>query len=157
MNQEPVSNQAPTYTLRGIRMFFLWFAASFLLIAVGFAVWNLYQILTFEKTEGTVASIGVFRTGGKTPSTIYDIWVGFRAGKYQIYTRGGKSIFYKPYDKGDKVVIYFDPQNPNDVFINSFGTIWFVPTLLFLIGIIPLFVVMPGKDDIKTIYKRLTL
>ncbi|MCB1023978.1 MAG: DUF3592 domain-containing protein [Acidobacteria bacterium] len=140
MDQIPVSRPAQNEIFRGVRTFFLCFAAIFFIAAVSFAVWNLYRIMTFEKTEGTVASIGTEQTTGKTPATIYDIWVGFRAGRHEIYTRGGKSVFYKPYEKGDKAEIYYDPENPNNAFINTFGTIWFVPAILFLIGIIPLII-----------------
>ncbi len=140
---------------RSFIVFFLCFAALLFLFASIFAVWNFYQLMTFSKVEGVVASIGVRETGGKTPATFYDLSVGFEASKRQIYTHAGTTVFYSPYDKGEKVMVYYDPQNPNEAFVNAFGTIWFVPTLLFLIGLVPLIISKPKTEDYKKIYQKL--
>ena len=155
MKQNPVSDPAANDTDRAIQGFFLCIAAVFFLFAFIFAIWNFYLLLTFAKTEGVIASIGVRQTSGKTPATFYDLWVGFQASKYQIYTRAGTSVFYTPYNKGDKAMIYYDPQNPNDAFVNTFGTIWFVPTIIFLLGLIPFIISKPNIKDFKIIYQKL--
>lgn len=156
MNKHPETGAAAINNDRAIQVFFLCLAAVFFLFAFIFVVWNFYQLMTFSKVEGVVASIGVRETSGKTPATFYDLSVGFRASERQIYTRAGTTIFYSPYDKGEKVMIYYNPQNPNEAFVNTFGTIWFVPTILFLIGLVPFIICKPSVKDFKMIYQKLS-
>lgn len=109
---------------------------SGLLLILGGVFWcgyNFYRLLTFEKIDGKVASVGVSRNVGKMPARIYDIWVSFNPPKRIGYANVGKSVFYSPYEKGDAVTVYYDPQNPNEAIINTFGTLWFTPTVVLLI------------------------
>lgn len=113
------------------------------------SVWNLYQIFTFEQISAKVASIGETQNKGKMPATIYAIWVSFDLPKQMVYTEAGKSVFYSPYKKGDIVKVYYNPQNPNEVFINSFVTIWFVPIVFLYLPGFSLFIWM-----VFSIYKQ---
>lgn len=102
-----------------------------------YSVWNLYQILTFQQISGKVASIGETPNKGKMPATIYAIWVSFDLPKQMVYTEAGKSIFYSPYKKDDVVKVYYNPQNPNEAFVHTFGTTWFIPVVfLYLPGLV---------------------
>ncbi len=140
MTQHSVSQKTNEGLFAGTKLFMFAIAAGFFLFAAVFVFWNVYQLLTFTKTEGVVASVKVSQTSGKTPATFYELWVGFRDSKYQIYTHAGTSVFYSPYKKGDKVAIYYNSRHPNEAFVNTFGTIWLVPTILFLIGLLPLII-----------------
>lgn len=101
-----------------------------------YSVYNLYQIFTFEQISAKVASIGESQNKGKMSATIYEIWVGFDLPKQIVYTQAGKSIFYSPYKKGDVVTVYYNPQNPNEAFVHTFGTTWFIPVVfLYLPGL----------------------
>ena len=103
---------------------------------VVYSAYNLYQILTFEQISAKVASIGETQNKGKMPATIYEIWVGFDLPKQIVYTSAGKFIFYNPYKKGDVVTVYYNPKNPNEAFIHTFATTWFIPViLLYLPGL----------------------
>ncbi|MEZ5347221.1 MAG: DUF3592 domain-containing protein [Pyrinomonadaceae bacterium] len=154
MKKKSVSPAPENESYRAIRIFVLCFAGCFFLAAFIYSTSNCYRLLTFEKTFGEIASIDSEQTTGKLSATIYDLWIGFKTEKLHIYTRAGKSVFYKPYEKGEKPEVYYDPQNPNDAFINTFGTIWFVPTLLSVIGLVPLFMIMPGRKELREIYQK---
>ena len=79
------------------------------------------------------------------PVRIYSIWVGFDLPKQMVYTRAGKSIFYSPYEKGDTVKVYYNPQNPNEAFVHTFGTTWFNPVaFLFFPGFALCLWMLPG-------------
>lgn len=102
-----------------------------------YSVYNFYQLFAFEQISAKVASIGEIENIGKMPVTIYEIWVGFDLPKQIVYTHVGKSVFYSPYKKGDVVNVYYNPHNPNEAFIHTFGTIWFIPVVfLYLPGLV---------------------
>src|SRR5687768_15489955 len=60
----------------------------------------------------------------------------------QFTTTDGESITAEPYqernttvdvngyDVGDEVEVFYNPENPRDMFINDFMHVWFVPTLM---------------------------
>lgn len=108
----------------------------FIFGGLAFSAYNIYQLSTFEKISAKVGSIGETKNTGKAPATIYEIWVGFDLPKQIVYTSAGKSLFYSPYQKGDVVEVYYNPQNPKEAFVHTFGTTWFIPVVfLFLPGL----------------------
>lgn len=40
------------------------------------------------------------------------------------------------YKKGDTVAVLYDPANPDDMRIHSFGSVWIVPMILAFVGVI---------------------
>lgn len=115
-----------------------------------YSAYNLYQLFTFEQISAKVASIGETKNNGKMPATIYEIWVGFDLPKQIVYTRVGKSIFYSPYKKGDIVNVYYNPQNPNEAFVHTFITTWFIPVIfLYLPGLVLVIWTLFGIYKIK--------
>lgn len=119
------------------RFFILLIGTLLILGGVVYSAYNLYQIFTFEQISAKVASIGKTENKGKMPATIYEIWVGFDLPKQIVYTHVGKSVFYSPYKKGDVVNVYYNPHNPNEAFIHTFGTTWFIPVVfLYLPGLV---------------------
>lgn len=129
--------------------------AVFFLVAVLFVFWNFYLFSISDRTDGVIASVNVRQVGSKTPATIYEMWAGFQCANRQVYTRVGTSLFYQPYNKGDRIIVYYDPQKPEDAFINTLGTIWFFPMIFFLIGLVWLVLAKPSVDDLKAIRRKL--
>jgi hypothetical protein len=136
MKKKTSSNSEIKNSESPFRWLSLLFAALFLFGGVMFSFYNIYQISTFEKISAKVGSIGETKNTGKAPAMIYEIWVGFDLPKQIVYTSAGKSPFYSPYQKGDIVEVYYNPQNPNEAFVHTFGTTWFIPVVfLFLPGL----------------------
>ena len=127
------TNKNSDFLFRGLGLLL---GGLFIFGGVIYSAYNIYQLSTFEKISATVGSIGERTTTGKAPATIYEIVVGFDLPKQMVYTSAGKSPFYSPYQKGDVVEVYYNPQNPNEAFVHTFGTTWFIPVVfLFLPGL----------------------
>lgn len=155
LKQHFESNAAANSVYPVAKIFFLCLAASFFLFVFILAVWNFYQLAVFDKAAGIVASVSNTNTAGKTPATFYEYHVSFQTPKNTIYTSVGKTVFFQTFSKGDSVMVYYNPQNPFEAFVNSFGTIWFIPMVLFLPGVFMLILSNPRMKDLNVIYRKM--
>jgi hypothetical protein len=155
LKQHSESNAATNNVYPVVKIFFLCIAASLFLFVFILAVWNFYQLAVFDKTTAVIASINTTQTTGKTAATFFEYSVSFQTPKNTIYTNAGKTVFYQAFSKGERVTVYYDPQNPFTAFINSFSTIWFMPMVLFLLGAFMLILSKPRFKDLNIIYRKL--
>jgi hypothetical protein len=44
------------------------------------------------------------------------------------------------YAEGEQVAVLYDPENPRQAYIHSWKRLWFAPTLLTVIGLLPLII-----------------
>ena len=102
----------------------------------------------YEKTEGKVISL-VKEGGGRMDAdrdVIYypEIKYDYDGKEYAFQLRTGSE---KPLaDKGEKIDLYVNPDNPKDVLINTFMYLWVGPTLLLLTA----FIVLVGIAAIRS-------
>lgn len=88
-------------------------------VALGLKSWRTTSNL--QQTEATVVE---FSSNGDLQAPI----VEFRAnGRTYKATSGSFVNSSFSYSKGDKVDVYYDPQNPEDATVGSFGEMWGLP------------------------------
>ena len=117
----------------GLPKIFYWVfgGVGFLLVAI--AVVNFYKGLQAEeqytKVEGVVMK-NQFNNGMARPVIQYQ-WQG----ESKLYA---DNTYSNPpaYERGEKVELFVNPNDPNDVWINSFMGRYFVMTLLGGIGLV---------------------
>lgn len=123
------------------------FILVFGLVGLGMGIADFYivrNLLAFRaeavQTEGTVVGFVTSRgsKGGTmyTPQVRYDIPApeGGIAASHEI--RGSVSSSSRSYDIGEKVVVYYRPQQPEDGRIGSFMEQWFLPLIFSLFALV---------------------
>jgi hypothetical protein len=108
-------------------------AVPILIIAIGMWIYNIFIILRYEKTTGTVVG---YRTS-RGPRG------GGQAEIVEFTGPDGKTVQFteKVYStrlierSGHTVRVLYDPNNPGRARMNSFGTLYLFPILLTVIGV----------------------
>ncbi len=97
-----------------------------LLFASGFLVSDHYQFISSAKIgKGTVIDLEYEQGSGKNNLGIYYPVITFIAQDGKTYTIRSSSGSNPPeYNKGEKVDIRYNPNNPNDVLLNDFFSQW---------------------------------
>lgn len=110
----------------------------FLIISLAAGVPNYLFVSKTIKTEARIKSID---KGHRWITPTYEYTV-----KNKNYEFEGSSSTYGTYSIGDKQMIYYDPENPENNKIDSFMNLWFVPVfcggffiVLFFVGILTVF------------------
>jgi hypothetical protein len=106
--------------------------ALLLLLASG--LWALHSKNTVDngvKTQGTVTQI-LPQGRGYTPEVTYIV-----EGKTYTY-HSWSSQSPSPYQVGDPIEIYYDPNDPAQASLNSFISLWFGPLMLAGAGMLDL-------------------
>lgn len=104
------------------------------LMMLGGAALNYYlnteSLKNSQMATGTVVSMEPYADGGESVAPIIAYqWQG------REMTYHSKTFSYPPaYHTGEKVEIFVNTENPEDVFINSFSDRWLVITILSSIG-----------------------
>jgi uncharacterized Tic20 family protein len=91
-----------------------------------------------EKTEGKVLEVVERKTSDGT--TYYPVYsfVDVYGTEHKIYSKSGS---YPPqYNVGDPISILYDPDNPKEIKMDSFGSIWIGTIIAGVLGVIPFFI-----------------
>ena len=91
-----------------------------------------------EKTNGTVLEVVERKTSDGT--TYYPVYsfVDVYGTEHKIYSNSGS---YPPqYEVGDPISILYDPDNPKEIKMDSFGSIWIGTIIAGVLGAIPFFI-----------------
>jgi uncharacterized Tic20 family protein len=91
-----------------------------------------------EKTNGTVLDVVERKTSDGT--TYYPVYsfVDIYGTKHKVYSKSGS---YPPqYAVGDPISIIYDPDNPEEIKMDSFGSIWVGTIIAGVLGAIPFFI-----------------
>ncbi|MDX1484818.1 MAG: DUF3592 domain-containing protein [Alphaproteobacteria bacterium] len=106
-----------------------------LAIAGGWFVYGNHQFLAATKrTEGTIVAVTAKRSA--KGMTLYHPRARFnepRTGRSVAFT-SRVGLWPSPFGVGDKVVVAFDPNNPDDAKIVSLWTLWFIPGAMIALG-----------------------
>jgi uncharacterized Tic20 family protein len=88
-----------------------------------------------EKTHGTVLEIVERRTSDGTMYYPVYSFVDIYGTEHKIYSKSGS---YPPrYDVGDPISILYDPENPKEIKMDSFVSLWMGTIVAGVLGIIP--------------------
>lgn len=91
-----------------------------------------------EKTYGTVLDVVERRTSDGTMYYPVYSFVDVYGTKHKIYSKSGS---YPPrYDVGDPISILYDPENPEEIKMDSFVSLWMGTIIAGVLGIIPFFI-----------------
>jgi Protein of unknown function (DUF3592) len=97
-----------------------------IVITAGIWGWTIREFVNHSETaKGIVTKLN---SGGSHP----EIKITTKDGKEIEYPQGGLIFGYQV---GDEVSVYYDPQNPKNCVLNSFGALWGFPLLAFTLGI----------------------
>ena len=130
--------------------------AAFLIIAgvavffVGawIAIDNIKFVQQAERAPGIVTEIVGVR--GARGAMLYHPVVRFqpRGRSASIVFKAKPGLWPSPFDSGDRVVVAYDADDPDDARIISFWMLWFLPgtTILFGLGCL-----LAGRDTMKKI------
>lgn len=113
---------------------FLSIALAFFLACIGFLVWNIVRMRSFDsdyvKTKGTVVDVVSHSSHSSSTGTQYFLVISYTFGgnEYTFIDREGIKHYYDAHDSiGKYTEIYVDPQNPDHAervvssgFISSF-------------------------------------
>ena len=115
----------------------------FMLIGATEAISTQQQIAAFANARGTIVDNAYLESddGDSTSSAYYPV-VEFKPndGPQQRFTDGAGSL-PPEYAVGDSVDVIYNPARPAEARIASWFRLWFVPTLLMGIGLLPISVV----------------
>lgn len=93
---------------------------------------------TAEKTHGTVLDVVERRTSDGTMYYPVYSFVDVYGTEHKIYSKSGS---YPPrYDVGDPISILYDPENPKEIKMDSFVSLWMGSIVAGVLGIIPFFI-----------------
>ena len=118
--------------------------APFFLIGASQAISTQQQIDAFARARGTVVNNAYLESdAGNSSSGAYYPVVEFKPndGPQQRFTDGAGSL-PPDYAVGDSVDLIYNPNRPAEARIASWLRLWFVPTLLIGIGLLPISVVI---------------
>jgi uncharacterized Tic20 family protein len=88
-----------------------------------------------ENTHGTVLEVVERRTSDGTMYYPVYSFVDVYGTKHKIYSKSGS---YPPqYDVGDTISILYDPENPKEIKMDSFLSLWMGTIVAGVLGIIP--------------------
>jgi uncharacterized Tic20 family protein len=88
-----------------------------------------------EKTHGTVLEIVERRTSDGTMYYPVYSFVDIYGTEHKIYSKSGS---YPPrYEVGDPISILYDPENPKEIKMDSFVSLWMGTIVAGVLGIIP--------------------
>jgi hypothetical protein len=86
-----------------------------------------------KKSQGVVIKLVPKR--GSKGSTTYSPMIKFKTQKGDEFSFVGNTSSNPPsYHRGDKVDIFYNPQNPKNAKISSFVSLWLLPLILFGMG-----------------------
>ncbi len=105
--------------------------------AVGWGISNRQFVSRSETAQGKVVKLNA---GGSHP----EIKFTAKDGKEFEFAQGGLIFGHQI---GDEVTVYYDPQNPRNGVINSFGALWGFPLLAFFMGFCFICVALFSKPD----------
>ena len=109
-------------------------AVPILLIAAGMWSYNLYMVLRYEKTTGTMIGYKTQR-GGKGSGSQAEI-VEFQLPNGEKITFTDKAYLNRWIEWGDHPVsVLYDPNQPTRARVNKFSTLYVLPIVLTLVGI----------------------
>ena len=109
-------------------------ATIFLLIGIILSYRQYTNILGKEVAVGEVTALEPY--SGSKGSTTYKLVAKFRDRSGQVYTyRSSFSASSTGYDVGDRIRIWFAPDNPNDCGVLSFGYGFGFAWILIVIGL----------------------
>lgn len=88
-----------------------------------------------EKTQGTVLDVVERKTSdGKSYYPVYS-FVDVYGTRHKIYSKSGS---YPPeYEIGDSIPIFYDPENPEKIKMDSFASLWVGSIIAGVLGLIP--------------------
>lgn len=112
---------------------------GFILAAIGFFYYlNLQgRMRTMETAEGVIVALHEESDGDGGTLTVPEVEFATAEGEViraVPFEQRSTSVGVDNYDVGDRVQVYYEPDNPNDMFINDFMHVWFVPALTGSIG-----------------------
>jgi hypothetical protein len=108
--------------------------ASLILIAIATAFRRWEVLKSCVLTEGKVAEL-VPKTDGE--GTTYGLKVEFQTRNGQLrFVQSTSSQWPQSYKVGDKIRVYFDPNDPKKLGLASFGHYFGVQWIIFIIGIL---------------------
>lgn len=122
MKKNPLKWSATIFSLMGL---------PFLAIALGVGFSNYSFIQKAEQTTGTVVDLIYSRKGMARPKVVYAIPDG------RNYTYVSSNASNPPSFRVDEQVdILYDPKNPGNARIKSFGSLWLLPLIFGAFGTI---------------------
>ncbi len=112
----------------------------FLLVGVGmlgFGGWSYMntrnQMESWGNVQGEVVAFSYYSDSEGGRSTVPVIEFTTTEGDTltaEPYQERNTTVDVNGYDVGDEVEVYYNPENPRDMFINDFMHVWFIPTLM---------------------------
>lgn len=108
--------------------------AGLLLAGLFIASRNLFMLATNTQVVGIISYIDVKIVKGKSGGTFYHYYVTYPTREGKMHSAAITGGIYSPYAKGESVMVYYDPEHPEQAILNSFPTLWVAPTILIILG-----------------------
>ncbi len=139
----------PKNALKRLSVAFLIVGGVALLLAgawFGFA--NITFLQKADRAPGVVTEI-VGQRGARGAMLYYPVVRFQPSGRSTgIVFKAKPGLWPSPFDTGDRVVVAYDPDDPDDARIVSFWMLWFLPGIMILFGLGCLFA---ARDTMKKI------
>ncbi len=108
-----------------------------LLIGAGFAYWYSRKFIASAQIANGVVTALNYRTSNQSSGGVYYPQIQFVAQDGKTYTASSNSGSNPAaYDVGEQVKIYYNPNDPTDVLLPDFFSMWGVTAILGFIGTI---------------------
>lgn len=142
-------NAANTVHSIGRKVIYIFMGLFFFLIGGALLVWGIFnytdrvkELNTYEKTTGTVVSLREVPATDNSGVTYTPTYVYKDAGGREFRHESNHSSDPPEYKVGEKLEVFYDKDNPNEAFENSFLAKWggsitlfIVPLVLFPVGL----------------------
>ena len=116
----------------------------FLLVGVGmlgFGGWSYLntrnQMNSWGNVQGEIIDFSYYSDsdgGTLTVPVVRFTTVGGEVITAEPFQERNTTVDVNGYEVGDEVEVFYDPENPRDMFINDFMHVWFVPSLVGGLG-----------------------
>ena len=117
-----------TYTDGSQKIIYGIIALVGVIIIAGILAWSVKTYRFVSSAAATEGTIVALNAGGSHPNIKFNAGEG----KEIEYAQNGLIFGYRV---GDKAAILYNPQNPQEACVNTFGALWGFQTLGFILGI----------------------
>jgi hypothetical protein len=123
------------------------FLSGLIIILLVFTGPKIIRYFRYNKAEGTVIRIntGVFNGLARLHNNLGDSTnrvafnyptIAYRNDKSEeVFYNKNNEVLYNVFKVGDKVTVIYNPDNPQEAWLNEFGSFWFALPDLMIVGI----------------------
>jgi len=130
--REPLTNAEMAQEMKGVGILVL-IGLGLLLGGGVFFLWSLSVSLGGELAVGVIVD---YRERPSRKGTTYAPVFGYEADGQYYENTSSLATSWKSYEIGDEVSVLYSPEDPQSASINSFTSMWLLPTLLFGGGLV---------------------